>query len=315
MKPSELRCLVESYLALRDAVGSSLPERKQLLDFVAFAGIRSNGSPVRADIATEWACSSTKAGAAGRARRLTIARGFLSYLRAFCPDTEVPSVGLFPRSRPLRPHIFSGREVERLQAVAMTLDPHRPLCGPTYVALIGLLASCGLRIGEALRLTLADVQLDVEPSILVVRETKFRKSRLVPLHMSCTKKLQEYWEKRNKVAPRSLAEPFFLSARHGFLKTGSAMFTFRKLCRRAEVRSARAERSPTLHGLRHTFAVRRLESWQRQGIDITTWLPHLSVYMGHAAPENTYWYLTVSPELLGPAAVLFEHYATDRGDR
>lgn len=309
---------LDGYLAVRAALRSPLREANLLRRFVLFAGAAlRDGQPLGSQVAVAWACSSPRAGAAGRARRLVLVRGFLVYVRSSFPSTEIPPPGLLPRSKPRRPHIFSGEEIAELQRVARELVPRfrAGLRPATYVTLIGLLASCGLRVGEALRLTLADVQISASPPMLVIRETKFGKSRLVPLHPSTASVVEAYIHLRRKLHPGG--DRLFVSDRNGGpLNAGTVRYTFRRtLLPRAGILGTPGGARPVLHGLRHTFAVRRIEQWQRDGEDVRALLPSLSVYMGHVDPANTYWYLTVTPEILGPAAESFERYASEGGPR
>lgn len=309
---------LERYLAVRAALRSPLRDVGLLKGFVRCAGTAlTEGRPLGSQLAVEWACSSPRARAAGRARRLVLVRGFLAYVRASFPSTEVPPPGLLPRSRARRPYIFSEQEIVTLQRVALDLVPRTGLRPATYVTLIGLLASCGLRIGEALRLPLSEVWLDGSPPVLVIRKSKFGKSRLVPLHPSTVSMVRAYIRLRHERLGRAAEDRLFVSDCQGRpLNASTVRATFRRtLFPRAQIRGALGGRGPEIHGLRHTFAVRRIEQWQRDGEDVRKLLPQLSVYMGHADPINTYWYLTLTPKMLCRAAESFERYASEGGSR
>ena len=172
--------------------------------------------------------------------------------------------------------------------------------------LVGLLASTGLRVGEAVRLTMADVRLGERPATLYVHATKFQKSRLVPLHPTAAAELEAYCRRREELGYHALSEVFFVSERGGPLAVKLLGVWFAKLTRRLGLwpRAADARR-PCLHSLRHTFAVRRLLAWHAAGLDAQALLPTLSVYLGHVRPEDTYWYLTATPELLRAAGIRF----------
>jgi integrase len=172
------------FVALRQALGfQTRPTERLLLDFIAFAESRGHADAVTAQLAVDWACG----GPAGssrrsRAQRLSVVRGFLVYVRASVPRTEVPAVGLLRGARRPTPHIFSDAEIAALLRAARALGPGGSLRPHTYATLVGLLASCGIRIGEAVRLRPGDVRLDSSPPVLHVGESKFHKSRLVALH-------------------------------------------------------------------------------------------------------------------------------------
>jgi integrase/recombinase XerD len=166
---------------------------------------------------------------------------------------------------------------------ARRTDPSRYLLPHTYTSLIGLLVSTGLRISEALRLDLDDAHLDENPPHLVARQTKFRKSRLVPLHPSTTEGLQNYIRERRELGHDGFTPAVFVSERGRRLSHDSVCRTWGLLLRRTGLGPTADGRPPTVHAMRHTFAVRRLVEWQRQGIDVAVRVPHLSVYMRHAA--------------------------------
>jgi integrase len=239
-------------------------------------------------------------------------RGFLTHLHAAVPEVEVPGHGLLARNRRPSPYIYSAHEIETLIAAARALGPRRALRPFTYSTLIGLLASTGLRIGEAVRLRIEDVRLDEHPPSLLVQETKFHKSRLVPLHPTTADALRAYAHERRRLGYDGLADTFFVSEYPGPMHTPRARNTFVALVRRVGLRPP-AGPGPRLQDLRHTFAVRRLLAWYREGADVRARLPELSVYLGHVRPEDTYWYLTATPELLSIAAERFDSYANETG--
>ena len=303
MSPQDLRLRVQRYLALRRAVGfQTRPAERLLLDFVGFIEARGHSQNVTAHLAVEWACAS-----AGQARRLSIVRGFLAHLRAAVPDTGVPGPGILKRAIRPKPHIYSDKQIQALLNEARSLGPTDSLRPYTYATLIGLLASCGLRIGEAVHLRCADVLLDAVPPQLHIAQAKFRKSRLVALHPTAAAALRAYASQRHRMGYDGLCDSFFVSERPGPLSTGAARRLFAVLGRRAGLR-APTGRGPRLQDLRHTFAVQRLLHWYREGADVQTRLPELSIYLGHVRPEDTYWYLSATPQLLTAAADRFEAF-------
>jgi integrase len=199
-------------------------------------------------------------------------------------------------------------ELEALIAAARRLAPRDSLRPHTIATIVGLLASTGLRAGEATRLRTADVELDAHPSYVHVRETKFRKSRLVPIHPSTAKMLHRYAAVRQRLGYDGLCEGFFVSERGEPMGYRAVARAFIAMARCLGIR-AQSGSGPSLHDLRHTFAVRRLIQWHRSGVDVHARMPDLSVYLGHASPKDTYWYLTATPELMSTAARKFERFA------
>lgn len=318
MSPAELRTQLEGYLAMRQAVGYASPvERTRLEEFIHFVVSQGNTGPLRAQWAVDWACSSCRprgaAGRCGKVVRLGQARRFLKYVQASYPATEVPPPGiLVSRYRPA-PYLFSDQEIEQLLTVARNAPPRNGLRSHTLETLLGLLASTGLRSGEAMRLMASDVQLDSTPPCLLVRQAKFRKSRWVPLHPTTAAKLRDYRDRRSALGFHHPAEPFFVSDRGPHPTARGVRLWFWYVVLRLGMRLERDRRWPCLHSFRHTFAVRRLQAWYEQGADIQRCLNHLSVYLGHVRPQDTYWYLTATPELLLAAAERFHTYARRGG--
>jgi integrase len=162
-----------------------------------------------------WACDAAPptCGAAGKAHRLSVARRFLNYLAAVLPGTEVPGPGMLPSPTRRRPYLFTPDEIARLVAAAATAPPRGTLRPIALSTLIGLLASTGLRVGEAVRLTMADVRLDEEPANLRVLQTKFRKSRIVPLHPTTAAALGHYCLQRQNLGYHALSDAFLVTER------------------------------------------------------------------------------------------------------
>ena len=306
---------VEAYVGLRKALGYTVRSDDKLLkDFVAFLASRHVHGPIHAQHAVDWACLPAPGrGPSGQANRLKVVRGFLAHLRATWPETEVPGPGsLAPIRRPT-PYLYTEHELTALLQAAAELGPRDSLRPCTYATLIGLLASTGVRIGEALRLQVKEVRLDSVPSYLHIVEGKFRKSRFVPLHPTTVEKLAAYTRERERQHYDALSDAFFVSESGGALAYPTCRATFAKLlCRVGIDQPARGGR-PGLHSLRHTFTVRRMVEWQRAGLPLKDLLPTLSVYLGHVQPVHTYWYMTATPELLSLAAASFQHYAGQGG--
>jgi len=235
--------------------------------------------------------------------RLLVVRGFARYMAGVERRTEIPPTGLIPfRRRRRAPFIYSDADI-----LALMTQTHRlirePLRAATLETLIVLFAATGLRISEAIKLDRADI--DWSEGVLLVRESKFNKSRYVPLHDSTLQALERYARRRDELCPRPREESFFVSLRGTRLMRCSIDQTFRLLCETAGV-GAEAPLAPRVHDLRHTFAVNTLLGWYRDGVDVQARLPALSTYMGHRKPSYTYHYLSAAPELLAHAAGLLD---------
>ena len=179
-----------------------------------------------------------------------------------------------------------------------------PLRRATFSTLLGLLYVTGMRIGEALRLDRDDV--DLAQHVIVVRDSKFRKSREVPIHQSTARALGAYARQRDELFPRASSPAFFISLAGTRLLYCNFHICFQSLVREAGL----TQRSPTCrprpHDLRHTFAVSTLIEWYRDGVEVEPRMSRLSTYLGHVHPRHTYWYLEAAPELLGLAAARLE---------
>jgi site-specific recombinase XerD len=243
-----------------------------------------------------------------------VLRGFYRYLLSRGYATHSPLPAQIPKEpERLIPYIYSREELQRVLQTAQKESHWCKLETHTLRALLLLLYGAGLRISEALRLTLADVDLDQR--LLTIRETKFYKSRLVPLGPDLTQVLSIYLVAREGRRHPSPPEAFLLTTRHSLPVTVQlAEDTFKRLCRRAGVRRKDESRFvPRLHDLRHAFAVHRLTACYREGGDVQRLLPQLSTYLGHVEIDSTQRYLTLTPELLSQASNRFEQYAASGG--
>ena len=295
----ELRDSLDDYLRLRRSLGYKLERAGELLvDFVTY--MESAGEcTVTIRLALEWAMLSVDAGSQWRAQRLGVVRQFTRYVVAFDPGTEIPPVRLLPsgRRRPA-PFLYSEADISALMTAARGVG--LPLRSATLEAVIGLLATTGLRVGEAIRLDCHDV--DLTRGVLKVRNSKQGRSRLVPLHPSTVEALSAYLSRRSELLAQPDSGSFFLSRRGTRLGTGSLREAFNQALERAGLPSRTRNGGPRPGDLRHTFAVATLLGWYRSGADVMAQLPLLSTFMGHVSPASTYWYLSASPELLAAAA-------------
>jgi len=306
---SGLRQSAEQYLTIRRALGFKLAgEGRLLADFVSFAD-QAGIHTLTTEVALAWATLPPQASPGWLARRLRAVRGFARYLQTLDPDTEIPPADLLPaRSGRATPYLYSDAEIVALMAAAPQLAP--PLRAATFETLIGLLAVTGLRIGEAMRLDRDDI--DWSNQLLSVRDSKYGKSRQVLLHQSTVTALRAYGERRDRLCRRPQAPSFFVSTRGTRLVHSTIYPSFRRLLRQAGLAQRSCSCRPRVHDLRHSFAVKTLLGWYRDGDDVSVRMPLLSTYLGHVDPAATYWYLSAAPELLALAAERLELAAGER---
>ena len=247
-----------------------------------------------------------------RTKKYSVLSGLYCFaiIRGYATRSPLPGRESEPKApAPLPPYIYTGEEIRRLlKAVDVSRARARQLDADTLGTLILLLHGTGLRCGEALRLTLADVDLD--DAVLTVRESKFYKSRLVPVGKRLAHVLRDHAVKRLRRPQPQGRDATFLANRDGTpLTTGVVRNVFAKLLRDAGVGGGDSRRrGPCLHSFRHGFAVGRLDAWYRQGADVQRLLPVLSTYLGHKNPTGTQVYLSMTPERLHQASLRYECY-------
>jgi integrase len=292
---SDLRDALDIYLTIRRALGYKLTRTGLLLaDFVGY--LEANGTDtITTDASFAWATLPPNGASDWWAQRLSVVRPFARHLHAIDAAHEVPPPGLLPgRSQRATPYLYSDADIAALMAAASGF--HSPLRVVTFQTLVGLLAVTGLRIGEALRLDRGD--LDLAEGVLTIRLSKFGKSREVPLHASTVDALAAYSRERDRLCRRPAGSAFFISTAGTRLLYCNAHLGWLDLVRRAGLPPRSAKCRPRPHDLRHSFAVRTLLDWYRDGADVQARLPLLSTYLGHVHPGSTYWYLSAAPELL-----------------
>jgi integrase len=293
---------LDDYLRLRRTLGHKLADAHRLLPrFVTYLDER-DAEFVTIDAALGWALErEMPAGSVVPADRMMLVRGFARYLSGIDPRTEVPPAGTIRHPRRWRrPFIYSDDDVLAMIEQAKVVIP-QPLRSATYQTLIGLLATTGLRIGEALRLDRND--LDTSEAVLRIRESKFGKSRLVPLDPSAVDALERYDHTRHRLLPDPSTDSLFVSLRGTRVIYETVWPIHRMLCELAGV-GARSTVTPRIHDHRHSFTVKTLLGWYRDGVDVRSRISWLSTYLGHREPRYTYHYLSAAPDLLAHAARL-----------
>jgi integrase len=309
----------QEFLAERVRLGfQAHKSRYALISFARYMDRQRHRGPLTVEHMAEWARRDKwqRGTPETWARRLKLLRPFARWLRQFEPRTEVPDESIFgPVPGRVAPHIYHEEEIVELLAAARRLNPPGGLRPATYETLFGLIASAGLRVSEALALRDADVELTT--GTLTVRRTKFAKSRRLPLHPSTVKALVRYRRLRCRSVRACAETPFFISTRGRRLGQPLSERQVHRVF--IELRSQLgwinrgAQDGPRIHGLRHSFAVRRVMLWHKHGIDIDQAMLSLSTYLGHAKISNTYWYLTGVPELMGLAGKKFERFTATPG--
>jgi integrase len=297
------RHLVE-YIAARWALGTRLKEPAQtLLQFITFLA-RKRSSYITTPLALEWSQRSKNVQRATWARKLSMVRQFARWVHAIEPRHQVPPPRLLAvRHRRNPPHIYSDEQIVSLMVAASKLGSTKGMQALSLQTIIGLLAATGLRPGEAFALQRKDV--DLQTGMLIIRESKFGKSRQVPVHPSTVVALECYARQRDIIFRRPDSSHFFLSEQGTALIAGAVRSWFCTISRscglRKKIPGHRCGRGPRLQDLRHTFATRRLVEWYRAGENVAIQLPKLATYLGHSSVGCTYWYIQAVPELLALA--------------
>lgn len=299
---SGLRRAAEEYVSLRRAVGFKLARTEGLLASFVDLAESEGATHVSTELALRWATLPAGASVAWWRSRLSVVRGFARHLSALDPATEVPPLDVLPRAAAsatrATPYLYSPVEVVALMEAAGSM--RFGLTAATCRTIVGLLAVSGMRISEVLGLDNDD--LDWEGRVLTVRQSKFERSRQVPLHESTLDALRAYVGVRDGRFPRPRSDAFFVSWRGGRLSYAAMREHFERMVATAGLAPRSPKCRPRLHDFRHQFASATLEDWYRSGVDVQARLPLLSAYLGHVDPASTYWYLSAKPELLASAA-------------
>ena len=313
--PTSLQARVECYLVERRRLGfSARTQAYALRSFVRHVQTVGHRGPLTVEVMADWARRDSHGSSDPLtwARRLKNLRSFTRWLQQFEPRTEVPDDAIFGRLPERQaPHIYSEQEIVDLLAAARRLGPTPGLRGVIFETLFGLIASTGMRISEALSLRNEDV--DLKCGMLTIHQTKFGKSRQVPMHLSTVEALRRYCWMRDLAGESAQDDaPFFVGTRgrRRGLSLGDRQVhrVFAELRKQLGWHNRGTHHAPRIHDLRHTFVVRRIMLWQAQGVDIDQAMLSLSTYVGHAMVTNTYWYLSAVPELMALAAGRFESF-------
>jgi integrase/recombinase XerC len=307
---STIQAAVERYLMERRRLGFELNiTGQQLMRFAKYADARGHQGPLTLELQLDWAREHVKrTGPVTWARRLEVVRPFAAYYRQFEPDTEIPDLHTFgPGHRRLAPHIYTQQEVCDLLGQAARLPPPGGVRPATYRTLFGLIAATGLRLSEALNLRDGDV--DLRRGTLTIRQTKFNKSRCLPLHCSVVHALNEYRQLRDRHVEPHADMLFFVSPSGCALPKRTVEDVFDQLRQRLDWQARGGYPRPRIQDLRHSFAVARLQRWHETGETVDHAVLWLCTYLGHATISDTYWYLSGTPELMSAVGAKLERFA------
>lgn len=296
---------IKEYISMRQALGFELEHvERRLFDFISFMQ-EERVSYITKEIAIKWAKKPKNARPSWWAKRLSLVRGFSKYWSAIDTRTEIIPVDLLPAKFERRiPYIYTKEEINKLLGATKSLSSKIGLRPLTYYTLFGLISVTGLRISEAVSIKSENV--DLRECVLTICESKFKKSRIVPIHTSTRNKLKKYAIKRDYLLKGFSAPTFFVSDIGSTLTVHTVRSTFRIISRQIGLRGPSDSFGPRLHDMRHRFAVNTLINWYRSGLDVERNISKLSTYLGHAHVEDTYWYLSAVPELLALAGNRFE---------
>ncbi len=309
MKP--LKLMAQQYLSLRRSLGFKLIDTEYVLRWYLSFMEREHGRHIKTEAVLRWVHASETVALSQRSSRFSIIRKFAQYAHALDTAHEVPPYRLLThRTERINPHIYTDSEVLRLLQACVALPPGNGLRPYTYYTIFGLIAVTGMRISEATSLRRDDV--DLSAGIITIRETKFSKTRCIPVHDSTIDVLADYIRRRDEIHPNAESSAFFLSDPGTALTSAVLRCMFLRISHRIGLRKPNQRYGPRIHDLRHTFAVKTVMRWYREGTDVDQQMPLLSTYLGHVKPSDTYWYLSSVPELVGLAAARLEAYQGGR---
>ncbi len=297
-----LKKQVEMYIDHCHRLGYTDGNTTGLKEFIAFVDQKGHVGPLTITLAMEWATASKTNRRSAWARRLGLLHRFAKYCKAIEPKTEIPPSGIYGSTlhRPT-PHIYTSDEIHHLMMATKLMQSTNGLKPIVFKYLIGLLASTGLRISEAIKLT--DNDVDLINGVLTINESKARKSRYIPLHPTTINALKEYVLLRNTFFNIKPSNFFFINDKGNSLSIISIDRDYRWLREKVGLKN-----NPRLYDLRHTFACNRLLKWYEEEKNIDEMIVYLSTYLGHGSTIDTYWYLTATPELFSIVTKRFEKF-------
>jgi len=299
---SSLSTGIEEYIELRKSYGLKFDTAGAILrKFGRFCDEHKRRTVTVATV-LDWVQTYQKSTSVSISRRIQIVRGFASYWKSFDPKTEIPPREICREySRRSKPHIYSLAEIRNIlkacRAFGAEPGQSNPIRSQTFHTMFGLIATTGLRRSEAIKLKRTHV--DLKKGTMLIEMTKFRKSRLIPIHKTTLARLRRYAHYRDRVIKEPRCDNFFVMNRGQAADGDSIFYAFVHACQKAGLRPTTFGAGfPRIHDLRHSFVVRVILRWLSEKRNIHSMMPALSTYVGHAEPSDTYWYLTGVPELM-----------------
>lgn len=303
---NSLREAAQEYIAMRRALGYKLAHAGYLEDFASFME-QHNASFITADLAVKWAQKPAGIQSVTWSNRLTVLREFARFRVVSDPRTEIPGPDLLPhKPRRATPYLLADSEIQRLLQTALDLPGATFFRRRTYHCLLGLLFVSGMRISEAIGLKISNA--DLANGVLSVAGAKTGKSRLIPLHESTRRVLLNYKLHRSRALKGKASEYFFVSDAGGKLNVSTVRSTFYRLVKLIGLPQRPKDKGPRLHDARHQFAIQTLLRWYQNKENVELVLPALATFLGHTNINDTYWYLSACPELMGAAVQRLEEH-------
>lgn len=282
---------------MRCQLGFKLENVSNILNNFAAYMESKKASHILNKLALDFAMQNRNCSPVNWAIKLGVIRRFAIYLHTMDPRTEIPAPDLLPYSYHRRPpYIYSDDDIDKLLESCKSLSTNNSLRSQTYYTLFGLIAVTGMRTSEAL--ALCNESIDFTNSIITISESKFRKSRKIPVHASTIKQLEKYAEDRDLCFIKKQSSYFFVNNRGRGLSSSVVHPVFTKICLAAGLKHKGKPAGPRIVDFRHTFVIRTLMRCYQEDLNTDVIIPTLSLYLGHENPLSTYWYLTAIPELL-----------------
>lgn len=300
----DLKKHLTNYLTLRRSLGYKLEESDKLLNrFISFIE-ENDARTITVELALAWALLPKNVQPSHWSKRLCMVRLFSQYLISYIPETEVPDSRLLcVKTKRAVPYFYSDKQVKQVLNACFN-EQSNGLRHLTFYTLFGLLAVTGCRISELVNLSINDVNLNI--GIITIRDTKFGKSRYIPVSSSTKKKLDAYSNHRTIFIKEASKNNFFLSEQGKPLTVNCVETFYVRLSKKIGLRNKGDSCGPRIHDFRHTFAIKCLINCYKANADVNQVIPLLATYLGHKKPSDTYWYLTNVPELMALAAQRLE---------
>jgi integrase/recombinase XerD len=288
---------LKDYMKIRTYSGFKLRSVKNVLEkFITFMKINKS-SHITVTEALNFSTKSKKCSSFEHSRKLRIIRQFSIYVKMFDFKTEIPPKDALPVSYQRRtPYIYTKEEIIGVLNACIKIKSSNSFYPLTFYTLFGLVSVTGMRTQEAINLERSSIDMDL--GIITINGTKFNRSRKIPIHSTTIQALKEYDKERDKAFKNHISSYFFVNNVGKKLVSSTVQKIYREVCVEAGLRSKFESSGPRIIDFRHTLAVSTLIRCYRECLNVDNVMPILSTYLGHINPENTYWYLTATPELL-----------------